>query len=135
MNPKFVFTFVYLAIVAVTLSNSSPKGWFHLHHSTHTNKSHDLIVGSRTSDDSMALEQNIIKSGNWLKKNVIKQSFNISESQIITQIKALDQDVHGHGAHVSLIEGGPGYNNVSLKFKSQRDHGINFKIVIFAKKE
>ncbi|KAK0085230.1 hypothetical protein PV325_005565 [Microctonus aethiopoides] len=133
MNPKFVFASVYLAIIAVTLSNSSPKPFFHLHHSSHANKSHDLIVGSRSSGDRLALEQNIIKSRNWLKENVIKQSFNISKSQTITQIQALDQDTHGHGAYVSLSKGGPGYNSVSLKFKSQRDHDINFKIVIFAK--
>lgn len=97
------------------------------------NKSHHLIVGSRLPGDRLVLSENIIKNSKWLQVVTAEKTFRAPRYQIITQVSALDQKTNGKGAFASLIKGGPGHNNVTLKFKSQRGHGINFRVQIYAR--
>jgi hypothetical protein len=53
--------------------------------------------------------------------------------QRITMVEALDQNDRGNGAYASVVGGGPGHSSVSLHFKSQRSHSINFVVQVYAR--
>ncbi|GAB1861889.1 Salivary secreted peptide [Camponotus japonicus] len=98
-----------------------------------TNKSNHLIVGYRVPGDKLVLRQNIVKNSSWMKVVVIEKTFNVSTWQRITLLQSLDQKTNGNGATASLLNGGPGFSNVTLKFKSLRGHGINHIVEIYSR--
>jgi len=98
-----------------------------------SNKSHHLIVGYRAPGDRLVLRENIVKNSGWMKVQVIEKTFNVSRFERITMVEALDQKTNGNGAYASILNGGPGHSNVTMKFKSQRGHGINFIVNIYGR--
>ncbi|XP_076675820.1 putative salivary secreted peptide [Andrena cerasifolii] len=130
--PKLLF---YLAIVTVTVLSaqvgSSPLETF----GSQSNKdsSHDLVVGYRLPGDRLVLRQSVIKNSSWMRVVVVEKSFSISEFDRITLLQALDQKTNGNGAYASILEGGPGHSNVTMRFKSQRGHGINFIVELYSR--
>lgn len=126
---------IYMAIVAITVffsqvSSTPYNGYFA---ANNTNKSHNLIVGSRMAGDRLSLKENIVKNSSWMQIVTVQKTFNVSPWERITQVQALDQKTNGNGAFASILNGGPGFSNVTLKFKSQRGHGINFVVQIFSR--
>ncbi|XP_020279951.1 probable salivary secreted peptide [Pseudomyrmex gracilis] len=97
------------------------------------NKSHHLIVGYRMPGDRLVLRQNIVKNSSWMKVQTVEKTFNASQWERITLLRALDQKTNGNGAYASIVRGGPGHSNVTIKFKSQRGHGINFIVELHAR--
>lgn len=97
------------------------------------NKSHNLVVGSRMPGDKLVLKETIIKDSSWLRVQTVQKTFNVSSWERITMVEALDQKTNGNGAYASILNGGPGHNNVTIKLKSQRSHGINFTVQIYAR--
>ncbi|KAH0955550.1 hypothetical protein HN011_011458 [Eciton burchellii] len=97
------------------------------------NKSHNLIVGYRMPGDRLVLKQVVVKNSSWMKVSVIEKTFNVSTWERITLLKALDSKTNGNGAYASIVRGGPGHSNVTIKFKSQRGHGINFVVEVYAR--
>ncbi|XP_018401030.1 PREDICTED: probable salivary secreted peptide [Cyphomyrmex costatus] len=97
------------------------------------NKSHHLIVGYRMAGDRVVLKENIIKNSSWMKVQIVEKTFNISRNERITLVEALDQKTNGNGAHASILNGGPGHNFVSMRFKSQRGHGVNFALNLYGR--
>lgn len=82
----------------------------------------------------------------WTKEPVVKKkipvlpvtveetrTFTVPGNYVITQIRALDQKGNGHGAHAVLVAGGPNSSFVTLEFKSQRGHSIDFLVEVYAK--
>ncbi|XP_076175909.1 putative salivary secreted peptide [Ptiloglossa arizonensis] len=125
---------ICLAIVAIAvLATEADPAAQYGYVSKGANKSHDLIVGSRLPGDRLVLRQSVVKNSSWMKVIVVEKTFNVSRFDRITTVAARDQKTNGNGAYPSLIKGGPGYNNVTLKFKSQRGHGINFIVELFAR--
>ncbi|XP_044006876.1 probable salivary secreted peptide [Aphidius gifuensis] len=98
-----------------------------------SNKSHHLIAGSRLPGDRLTLQQSIVKTSSWAQITSIEKNFNVSRYERITQVLACDQKTNGNGAYPSIIKGGPGGSNVTIKFKSQRGHGINFVVLIYSR--
>lgn len=98
------------------------------------NKTHNLRVGSRTPGDELLFQKNIVKESKWLRKVIVEETFNMPTYSIITLVEALDQKTNGNGAYASLTNGGPGSQNVKLRFKSQRGHGINFVVKIYGRR-
>ncbi|KAG7206235.1 hypothetical protein KM043_003627 [Ampulex compressa] len=96
-------------------------------------KSHHLVVGSRLPGDKLSMKENIVKSSSWLRIVTVEKTFYVQTHERITQVQALDQKTNGNGAYASLVGGGPGHNFVTLRFKSQRSHGINFVVEIFSR--
>lgn len=131
-------TIVFLPIMAVAISllitaqvNSAPSS--NLYGSNNTNKSHDLIIGYRMPGDRLILRQSIIKNSSWGRIVTDERTFNTTRFERITQVRALDQKTNGNGAYASILFGGPGWNNVTIRFKSQRGHGINFIVEIYSR--
>lgn len=97
------------------------------------NKSHHLIVGSRLPGDRLSLTQTVVKDSKWMRKVIVEKTFVVPWPSTITQVEALDQKTNGNGAVASILQGGPGSNSVTIRFKSQRGHGINFRVNLYAR--
>ncbi|CAL1674765.1 unnamed protein product [Lasius platythorax] len=128
---KYIIGLAFLVAVLLTINTAPTNGAVDQHAAE--NKSHHLIVGSRVPGDRLVIRQNIVKNSSWLKVQVIEQTFNVSAREILTLIQSLDQKTNGNGASVSLLKGGPGVSYVTLKFKSQRSHGINHIVELYAR--
>lgn len=125
---------VILAIVAVaaifTEVSSVPQVGLYANNS---NKSHNLIIGYRMPGDRLVLTSRVVKNSAWLQIVTEQKTFNASRWDRITLVQALDQKTNGNGAYASLLNGGPGHQNVTLRFKSQRSHGIDFIVQLYAR--
>lgn len=126
---------VCLALAAVfvftTQVSSAPQ--IGQYAANNTNKSHDLVVGFRMPGDRLVLRSSVVKNSAWLQIVTEERTFNTSRWERITMIRALDQKNNGNGAYASLTRGGPGNQNVTLRFKSQRGHGINFIVELYSR--
>ncbi|CAK9819026.1 Probable salivary secreted peptide [Anthophora plagiata] len=127
--------FLYLVIVATaviaTQVSSVPQGGKYAVNSS--NASHNLIIGYRLPGDRLVLSQNVVKPSAWMRVVVEEKTFNVSKWERITMVRALDQKTNGNGAYASILNGGPGSNNVTIRFKSQRGHGINFVVELYSR--
>lgn len=97
------------------------------------NKSHNLIVGSRLPGDRLIWGESVMKASKWLQIVTLEKNFNATKYERITQIRAMDRRTDGNGAFAKVIKGGVGYNNVTLRFKSQRGYEINFWVEVYAR--
>lgn len=127
---KYIIGLVFLVAALMAINTVPANGAVN---QFAANKSHNLIVGYRVPGDRLVLRQNIVKNSSWMRVVVIEKTFNISKWERITLLQSLDQKTNGNGAIVSLLKGGPGFNNVTLKFKSQRNNSINHIVEIFAR--
>ncbi|XP_018311940.1 probable salivary secreted peptide [Mycetomoellerius zeteki] len=116
-----------LTITTVPCANGAVTSY------ANNNKSNHLIVGYRMPGDKLVLKENIIKNSSWMKIQIIEKTFNVSRYERITLIEALDQKTNGNGAQASILNGGPGHSNVTLRWKSLRGHGINFIFNVYAR--
>ena len=125
---------VFLAIVAVaaifTEANSVPQVGLYANNS---NKSHDLVIGYRQPGDRLVVRSRVVKNSSWMKIVTEQKTFNASRWDRITMVQALDQKTNGNGAYASILNGGPGHQNVTIRFKSQRSHGIDFIVELYAR--
>ena len=123
----FVLAFVMAITLAMNVAPSSGLGA-----NLAKNISHDFILGSRVSGDRLVLQKTINKPSKTFQIVTHQETFNTTSTHYkITQVAAYDQKTNGNGAFVTLIKGGPGYQNVTLRFKSQRSHGINFIVRLY----
>lgn len=133
---------IFAILVALTVASWAPSRSY----STYTrassvvgcpgnssSKSHHLVAGSRLPGDRLTLQQSVVKTSSWGSITSVQKTFNVSRYEKITQVLACDQKNNGNGAYPSIISGGPGGNNVTLKFKSQRGHGINFIVTLYSR--
>lgn len=120
-------------LVATLLAISTPPANGAIENHAAPNKSHNLVVGYRMPGDRLVRRESIVKNSSWMKVVTVEKTFNASSWERITLIKALDQKTNGNGAYASILRGGPGHSNVTLKFKSQRGHGINFIVELYAR--
>ncbi|XP_008554553.1 probable salivary secreted peptide [Microplitis demolitor] len=127
--------FVFLGLVAAiaVAAYAPPRTYLDYYAANGTNKSHHLIAGSRLPGDRLFFQENIVKSSSWLQIVTLEKSYGVGYFNHITQVQALDQKINGNGAYATIVKGGPGTSNVTIRFKSQRSHGINFRVLIFAR--
>ncbi|XP_031834359.1 putative salivary secreted peptide [Nomia melanderi] len=133
MSAQKLVICLVIAVIAVITSEVNSTPALNPYASNSSNKSHNLIVGYRMPGDRLVLRQNIIKKSAWMQIVTEQKTFNVSKWERITLVNALDQKTNGNGAYASLLQGGPGYNNVTLRFKSQRGHGINFIVELYSR--
>ncbi|NP_001155164.1 venom protein R precursor [Nasonia vitripennis] len=132
MARQLIFAALAVALAVVAVNSTPYYGGAYQQYAAAPNKSHNLIIGNRQAGDRLVYQENIVKPSKWLQVIEVKKSFNIT-GYLITQIRAMDQKTNGNGAIASRVDGGVGYSNVTLKFKSQRSHGINFVVQIYAR--
>ncbi|XP_078051633.1 putative salivary secreted peptide [Augochlora pura] len=134
MSAQKLIACLAIALVAVIATEVASAPNFENYASNNNNKSHHLIVGYRVPGDRVIIRENLVVPSSPLQVKSITKVYNTtSQWEKITLVEALDQKTNGNGAYASLLNGGPGHNNVTLKFKSQRGHGINFLVVIYAR--
>ena len=125
--------FIVAFILALAVSSYAAPDWTNWNSPKAGNNSHHLIVGSRLPGDKLLVQENIVKTSKWLQIVTVEKSFNTTRYDVITEVEALDQKTNGNGAYASVLSGGPGYQTVRLRFKSQRGHGINFVVKIYGR--
>ncbi|XP_057323421.1 probable salivary secreted peptide [Microplitis mediator] len=127
--------FVFLGLVAAiaVAAYAPPRTYVDYYVANGTNKSHHLIAGSRLPGDRLFFQEYIVKASSWLQVVSLEKTFSVGNFNRITQLQALDQKTNGNGAYAKIVKGGPGTSNVTIKFKSQRSHGINFRVLLFAR--
>ncbi|XP_011867528.1 PREDICTED: probable salivary secreted peptide [Vollenhovia emeryi] len=128
---KYVIGLAVLVTALLTISTVPASGSITSYAAA--NKSHHLRVGYRMPGDRLVLRESVIKNSAWMKVQIVEKTFNVSKWERITMVEALDQKTNGNGAHANIQKGGPGYSNVTLKFKSQRGHGINFVVQVYSR--
>ena len=130
--PKLLFylTIVTVTVLSVQVDSSSQETYLG---KSNKDNSHNLVVGYRLPGDRLVLSQSVIKNSSWMRVVVVEKTFNISDFDRITLLQALDQKTNGNGAYASILSGGPGSNNVTMRFKSQRGHGINFIVELYSR--
>ena len=96
-------------------------------------KSHNLIVGYRVPGDWLLQEEDIVREKAFLQVITETITFTGNGKALITQIQALDKKINGNGAYATIISGGVGETYVTIKFKSQRNHSIRFKVKIYGR--
>lgn len=129
---KYISISLVVLIVALLTINTEPaNGAYYASYAP--NKAHNLTVGFRQPGDRIVFRESIIKNASWMKIQIVEKTFNISKWERITMVQALDQKIDGTGAYASILKGGPGYSNVTMRFKSQRGHGIKFIVQLYAR--
>lgn len=97
-------------------------------------ESNNLIVGKRQYNDKLIYQENINKKASIIgMKIILEKVINVPRDYVITEVRALDMMTDGTGAFVVVTGGGPGQESISLRFKSQRFHGIYFVVQVYAK--
>lgn len=92
-----------------------------------------VIWGGFFIDESLIPSQIVTKSSSWLQIVTQEVNFRTPNYETITQVRALDQKTNGNGAYASITAGGPGNRNTTIRFKSQRGHGISFILEIYGR--
>ncbi|XP_043461989.1 probable salivary secreted peptide [Leptopilina heterotoma] len=128
---KIIFVLLF-ATALILVANVSPTTGYN-NYNRGKNISHNFIIGSRRPGDRLVMQQNITASASTFKIVTRRVQFLLQAGKNITQLAALDQKIDGTGAYVTLESGGVGKRNATLRFKSQRSHGIHFIVKIFAR--
>lgn len=125
---------ICLAIAAIATITSEVSSTPALDPYASVNKSHSLIIGYRVPGDRLVLRQ-LVKYDvtSWMQIISVQKTVNAPKWERITQIRALDQKPDGNNANVTLIQGGPRYNNATLSLKGKRGYGINFIVEVFSR--
>lgn len=132
---KFSTSFLILALIAVVAASTSVDSKATSEENVAIRvESNNLIVGKREYNDKLVYQENINKKPNIVgKKTIHEEVINVPRGYVITEVRALDMITDGTGAFVIVSGGGPGQESVSLRFKSQRFHGIYFIVQVYAK--
>lgn len=127
---------ICLAIAAIVVITSEVGSTLDLNPYASKNSIHsnDLIIGNREPGDRLVLRQPIeCNASSWMQIVTTQKIFHAPKWERITQVKVLDQKTNGTGAAASLLQGGPGHNNATIRFKSRRGHGINFFVELYSR--
>ena len=111
VSTRLLLFVLLVTAVAVTLAASNPK---------------DVIVGSRVPGDHLVGRDLVQKDSKWLQVVTATRTLSASGNAKITEVRLLDQNKNGHGATATVQAGGPGSSYVTVQFKSERGHSINF---------
>lgn len=120
---------VLIAATLLAVNTASANGAYDYY----ANKSHNLTIGRRVPGDRLISRDTVYKASSWMKVVIVEKTFNVSKWDQITMIEAIDQKTDGNGATASLLKGGLGFSNCTMRFKSQRGHGISFVVQLYGR--
>lgn len=99
-------------------------------------ESHNLIVGEREYGDDSIYRENIAEKYDWTgQKVIVTRNITAPYNYYITQVRCMDEATDGTGAEPAVTGGGPKGSWVNMRFKSQRWHGIYFRVEVFGKRK
>ncbi|XP_046826488.1 probable salivary secreted peptide [Vespa crabro] len=122
---------IVVAMAVVVIAGVESEYVPRAHLEEYAAKSHNLTIGYRKPGDRKVHTQNIVKKSSWMR--IVTAEVTINTTAIINMVGVYDQKTDGTGAYPSVLKGGPGNRNVTLRFKSQRGHGINFVVEVYAR--
>ena len=127
------FAVILLALVIESTSRTYNEFSGSYAKKSYAKKNHSLILGSRKPFDRLMVNQKVFAAARRNSVVTVTKNYTIPIRNFITQVKALDGRRDGSGAFVYKLKGGPGFRNVSLRFKSQIGKPVNFTVVIYGK--
>lgn len=127
---KIIFVLLF-ATAIVLITNVSPITG-RSYYNRGKNISHNFIIGTRRPGDRLVIQKNLTVPAKTFQVVTQRATFIVQNHKNITQLAAYDQKTDGTGAYVTLEKGGVGKTNVTLRFKSQRGHGIHFLVQVYA---
>ncbi|XP_011686766.1 PREDICTED: probable salivary secreted peptide [Wasmannia auropunctata] len=126
---KYIISLAVLVLALLTITTVPANGAVDYY--APPNRS--LTIGYRMPGDRLVYRESIVKNAGWMKIQIIEKTFKVSKYERLTMIQSLDQNRNGTGANVNVLKGGPGYNNVTLRFKSQRGYNISHIVQLYAR--
>ena len=92
---------------------------------------HNLYLGSRVHGDRLLLQKFIyIPARPFLSFKQVK-TIQTPFHEKITRVELEDLKIDGFGARVKLVNNGPGFRDVTVKFYSQWNHGVHFSVRLY----
>jgi hypothetical protein len=82
--------------------------------------------------DRLLTEKSIIRTYKFLGYTSSDMTYSNPDAQI-NCIQVTDQKESGTGGYTSIVSGGVGHNNVTLRFESQFSRGFSFVVKIYGK--
>lgn len=93
-----------------------------------------LVVGFKQGSDILLEQKRISEPAKRNKVLNFNRNFKVRPRHSITLVVAVDQFRNGTGSDAKIVRGGPGLNNVTLKFTSQKSQGVDFIVTLYGKR-
>lgn len=101
---------------------------------TISNADRDLVIGDRQSGDNL-IEQRQVEKDAWPFMIVEKTETIMGDgNSVITRVEIIDTKKQETSAKAAILSGGPGMSYVTVKFESERGHGIHYIIKVYGKR-
>ncbi|XP_058799871.1 probable salivary secreted peptide [Phymastichus coffea] len=94
---------------------------------------HDLMQGQREPGDTLIAQMQIDKEYKTLRVIEHVESILGDGNHRITRIEAIDYKQKKTSATPHIMSGGVGQSHVTIKFISERGHGIHYIIKVYGK--
>uniref|UniRef100_A0A6V7IZS8 Lipoprotein n=1 Tax=Bracon brevicornis TaxID=1563983 RepID=A0A6V7IZS8_9HYME len=133
MFQKTSFILVLIATIIIATCSSSEEDNFRHPSENDKDISHNVAAGKRDPDDRLTYLGLVTKLKSRNSVVSVEKTFNASKNGKITQVVARNQSLGKYGGYAKILKGGPGHQNVTLQFTSQKNHGIFFLVEIFSK--
>ena len=96
------------------------------------NQPNGLIIGRRAPNDHLVRIRFVSIRARLFQKIQHRETFHTPGHEIITQIRVeADPMMHVFGVRTSLINNGPGFQNVTLNFISKKNSGIEQVVMLY----
>ncbi|XP_017493119.1 PREDICTED: probable salivary secreted peptide [Rhagoletis zephyria] len=89
--------------------------------------------GQRGYYDRLLFSTQVVRASEFMRKFSVDVEYPAKYAYnpyTISQVVAIDHK-RKDGGYAQLRKGGPGYRNVTLHIKSERNHGLNYTIQIY----
>lgn len=97
-------------------------------------KTNHLIVGTVMPGDQLTVTERVYKEHQTLQWINTTRSFRVPRRHTITMVQAVDQATNNWGARATVVRGGPGFRDVTIRFRSRLNGDINFIVNVFSTK-
>ena len=125
------FSRIFTLILIIKLVASSPASRVFPEGSVPRQAGIHLIQGIRQENDDIVQQQAVFIPPRLFQIIEYEEIFHTERNQIITQVLVVDGALHASGVRVRLIHNGVGYRNVTLKFTSARNNGIEQIVTLY----
>ena len=125
------FSRIFTLILVIKLVASLPASRVLPEGSVPRQRGIRLIRGIIQENDDIVQQQAVIIPPRLFQIIEHEEIFHTERNEIISQILVVDAALQASGVRVRLIHNGVGYRNVTLKFTSARNNGIEQIVTLY----
>lgn len=131
----FAIVFVILAVDCVRHQTSHGRQQNPRNNQNSTSSyNNTLVVGFKRQSDILLEQKRISEPAKRNRALNFEKNFRVGPRHSITLVVAEDQSTNGTASEAKIVKGGPGSNNVTLKFTSQKGRGVDFLVTLYGKR-